>query len=76
MTAAEVLRQIAERNISLVPMFDGKLWVASVDVKGSGRNRKRALSSASALAPTPAQAVERLIERLDGGTPNWEELKW
>jgi hypothetical protein len=66
MTAAEVLRRIAERNVSLVPIFDGKLWAASVDVKGSGRNRKRALSSVSAIATTPVAAVNALVEKLEG----------
>src|SRR5262245_41158702 len=61
---AEAMRQIAERGISLTPALG--LWVASIDIKGEGHNRKRALKSVSAIGTTPASAVNALVEKLDG----------
>lgn len=58
MTAADLLREVETRQISLTPVFDGKLWSASVDIKGSGHNRKRALRSVSAQASTPTADEE------------------
>ncbi len=60
----EAMLQIAERGISLTPALG--LWVASVDIKGLGHNRKRALASVSAIGTTPAAAVNALVEKLDG----------
>jgi hypothetical protein len=59
---AEAIRQIAERGISLTPALG--LWVASVDIKGAGHNRKRAIESVSAIGMTPAAAVNALVEKL------------
>jgi len=61
---AEAMRQIAERGISLTPALG--LWVASIDIKGEGHNRKRALKSVSVIGMTPAAAVNALVEKLDG----------
>ena len=58
-------REIAARNISLTPVFDGRIWIASVDQCGEGHNRKRALRSVSAMAATPLAAIQALIETLD-----------
>jgi len=63
---AEAMRVIVERHISLTCCLDGKLWAASVEVKGSGANRKRNLRSVSAIASTPTVAVEQLCAKLDG----------
>jgi hypothetical protein len=60
---AEAMRQISERGISLTPALG--LWVASIDIKGEGHNRKRALKSVSAIGATPAAAVNALVEKLD-----------
>ena len=63
---AEAMRAVVERCISLTCCLDGKLWAASVEVKGSGANRKRNLRSVSAIASTPTVAVEQLCAKLDG----------
>jgi hypothetical protein len=65
-SASEVLRQIAARQIALVPAFDGKLWVASVDEFGSGvASKRRKVRTISATAATPVGAVKALVEKLD-----------
>ncbi len=63
---AEAMRQVIERRIALTPVFDGKLWVASVEVRGDGINRRRILRTVSATAATPREAIERLVAKLDG----------
>jgi hypothetical protein len=55
-------------------MFDGKLWAASVDVKGEGHNRKRNLRSVSATASTAMAAVAALITKLDSEA--WQRQLW
>jgi hypothetical protein len=67
MTAAEVLRQIAARRVSLTCVFDGKLWIASVErVKNRKRFTKADMEVVSAIAPTPVAAVNALVEKLEG----------
>ena len=79
LTAAEVRRQaeamcvVVERRISLTCCLDGRLWAASVEVKGSGANRKRNLRSVSAIASTPTVAVEQLCAKLDA-EPQAQEM--
>jgi len=66
MTAAEILREIAARNISIVPAFDGRIWTASVDEKGvTFASKKRKVRMISATASTPIAAVSGLIAMLD-----------
>jgi hypothetical protein len=67
MTAAEVLRQIAARRVSLTCVFDGKLWIASVErVKNRKRFTKADMEVVSATSSTPLDAIAKLIEHLDG----------
>jgi hypothetical protein len=66
LTDAEAWREVADRQISLTPAI-GKLWMASVDLKGDGHNRKRAIRSISATGSTPIAAIAALIEKLDAG---------
>lgn len=64
--ASDILREIAEREISLVPSFDGRFWTASVDRKGTTlTTRGRKVEMISATSTTPAAAVRALIEKLD-----------
>jgi hypothetical protein len=66
-TAAEILRQIAARRIAVVPAFDGRLWMASVDEFGAGvASKRRKVRMISATAATPREAIERLVAKLDG----------
>lgn len=66
MTLSAAWRAIIERRISLTPAFDGRIWSASVDVKGSSRhNQKRAVRSVSATAASPIGAIRLLVEKLD-----------
>jgi hypothetical protein len=65
MTASQAFVEIARREISIVPSFDGSVWTASVDIKGTGHNRKRALRAVTATSSTPIGAIEKLIEKLD-----------
>lgn len=66
LTASEAFLEMESRGISLVPICNGVLWAASVDVVGTGHNRKRALRSVSALGPDGLTAVNRLVWKLDG----------
>jgi len=59
-------RNLAPADLAC-PLLDGRFWTASVDIKGSGHNRKRALKSVSATTSTPLQAVAALVEMLDTG---------
>jgi len=65
-SAAECLAEIARRRIGLTSAFDGRVWVASVELKGEGHNLKRNLQVVSATGPTPIAAVETLLNKLDG----------
>lgn len=66
MNMQDAWREIIQRRIALTPVFDGKLWAASVDVKGrSDHNRKRAVRSVSATASSPIGAIVALIEKLN-----------
>lgn len=66
LTAADAWRAVIERRISLTPAFDGKVWSASTDVKGSSRhNHKRAVRSVSAVASSPIGAIKELVQKLD-----------
>lgn len=71
MTAADAWHEVAARRISITPALG--LWVACVEVKGSGHNRKRALRSVSAVATSPIGAIRALIERIEGGE---EVARW
>jgi hypothetical protein len=74
LTASEVLHQIATRRIGLTCCLDGKLWVASVDIKGNGvATKKRVVQSVSAIASTPIQAVCDLVAKLDASGINQQE---
>jgi len=64
MSAADILREIEARQISLVPALG--LWSASVDECGDTLlTKKRKIRSISATAPTPAEAVRALIEKIE-----------
>jgi hypothetical protein len=77
-SASDILRLIAEREISLTPTFDGRIWSASVDEFGSNvASKRRKVRSISATSSTPAGAVRALIEKLDAmpqSRPLVEEL--
>src|SRR5262245_36893307 len=66
LTPAQVFAAISRYRISLTSAFDGRIWLASVELKGSGANRKRNLQIASATGPTPIAAVEALLNKLNG----------
>jgi len=65
LTASELWREVEARRICLVPVFDDKLWAASVEVKGVGHNRKRTIRALSAIGSTCIGAVAALVEKLD-----------
>jgi hypothetical protein len=65
LSAAEAWREVARRRIGLTCALDGRFWIASVEVKGSGHNAARSLRSVSAVATSPQVAVQALIEKLD-----------
>lgn len=74
MSAAQLFAEIASRQISIVPSFDGKFWTASVDEKGNTfSTKKRKVRMISATSSTPAGAVKVLIRMLDAGEegPTW-----
>jgi hypothetical protein len=65
-SAAETLRAIAAWRMSLTPMFKGKLWQASTEIRGSSRhNRNRSVRTVEAVADSPSQAVADLVEKLN-----------
>jgi hypothetical protein len=73
-SAAETLRQIAAWRMSLTPMFNGKLWCASTELKGGSRhNRSRSIQTVEVVADSPAQAVADLVEKL---TPTHKDITW
>jgi hypothetical protein len=66
MTLADAWREIIERQISIVPSFDGRFWTASVDEKGKNiASRKRKVRMISATASAPIAAIEMLVEKLE-----------
>jgi hypothetical protein len=66
MTMADAWREVVSRQISLVPAFDGKFWVASVDEKGKNvASKKRKVRMISATASSPIGAIEKLVEKLE-----------
>jgi len=65
LTAAEAFLEIESRAISLAPLFDGKLWLASVDVYGERHNKNKALSCLSATCATSLGAVSALVNKLE-----------
>lgn len=67
MTPADAFAEITRRQISIVPAFDGKVWMASVDEKGSNvATKRRKVRSVSATSSTPIGAFRELIAKLDG----------
>jgi hypothetical protein len=67
MTAAQAFAEVARRQISIVPSFDGKFWTASVDEKGDTfASKKRKVRMISATSSTPIGAVRELIAKIDG----------
>lgn len=65
-SAADILREIERRQISIVPSFDGKFWTASVDEFGASvASKRRKVRMISATASTPQAAVAALIQRID-----------
>src|SRR5262249_22125337 len=80
LSPTEAFAEIAHRRIGLTSAFDGRVWVASVELKGSGIYRKRNLRVISATGPTPIAAVAELIKMLDGAPQEMalfeEEFPW
>jgi hypothetical protein len=66
MTANEALWEIETRQIAITPAFDGKVWMASLDIKGEGHNAHRPVRSITATASTPMEAVAELAARIEG----------
>jgi hypothetical protein len=63
MTPETAWREVAERQITLVPALG--IWQASVEVKGTGHNKKRNLRAVHATGPTAMEAVRLLCATLD-----------
>jgi hypothetical protein len=56
-----------EHGEKIIAALDGRVWVASVEVKGDGvATKKRAVRSVSATASSPIGAIRSLIAKLDG----------
>lgn len=62
--------QVQLRNISVVPVCRGLLWMASVDTFGVKHNKTRVLSSLSATASTCLGAVESLLAKIEAEQTN------
>lgn len=62
--------EVQTKNISVVPIFRGLLWMASVDTYGTKHNKNRVLSSLSASASTCLGAVESLLAKIEAEQMN------
>jgi hypothetical protein len=70
MIASQAFAEVARRQIAIVPAYDGRIWVASVDEKGyTLASKKRKVRMISATASSPIAAIAALIEKLNA----WEE---
>jgi hypothetical protein len=66
MTAADAWREVVQRGISLTRGLDGRVWAASIELKGDTRaTRKRNVKAVSATASSPIGAIRELIAKLD-----------
>lgn len=82
-SAAETLRAIAAWKVTLMPMFNGKIWHASTEIRGTSRhNQSRAVKTVEAVGPSPAEAVADLVGKLTPATQTTEmivgagEIQW
>lgn len=75
MTAADLLREIEARGISLTGWPRFRIWIASVErVRSKKRFTKPDMEVVSATATTPVEAVTALLAILDG-EPQHQELE-
>lgn len=65
--AAQMFCAIEAHRISLVPVFDGEIWLASADLLGQKHNKKRAIQSVNAHGITSLDAVRALVKKLEQG---------
>jgi hypothetical protein len=76
MTGADVLREIAQWRMTLTPIFNGKMWCASTELKGQSHNRNRSIEIIEAIGPSPAEAVVDLLEKLVGPPKEADLIDW